>query len=108
MNNHLWGSATWWQGIGAGLVLAMVWHAEKNITRILGAAGICFLFLVAIGLGSDLSDQSRAFFNGMSLAMPIGYALAAWWRWNKLRPKLVYAARHEKQTWLLKLLGEKE
>jgi len=105
-NYDLWGSFTWWQGVAAGLVAALVWHANSSIPKVLGFLGFCLLFAIAIGAGENLSTQSRAFFNGMSLMMPVGYAISAWWRWDRFRPFLLEAATRENHKWLLRLLGE--
>lgn len=106
-NFELWGGFTWWQGIAAGLVTALVWHANSIIPRVFGLLGIFLLFAAAIGAGDNLSVESRAFFNGMSLMLPVGFAISAWWRWDRFRPYLVDAAVRENQQWLLGLLGER-
>lgn len=102
-----WGTANWWLGMLSGLTLALVWHANRSTTRVLGMLGLPLLLATALGLGSNLAQDARSFFNGMSLAMPLGFAISAWWRWNSFRPQLIRIARIENVQWLLRLLGER-
>lgn len=38
-----WGTASWWQGIAAGLALALAWHANHHTAKVLGALGLPLL-----------------------------------------------------------------
>lgn len=104
---HHWGTALWWQGMAAGVTLGLVWHANRAAAKFLGLVGVSLLVAAALGFGTGLPSESQAFFNGMSLAMPIGFGLSAWWRWERFRPRLVMIAKAEHVQWLLRVLGER-
>jgi hypothetical protein len=101
-----WGTLPWYLGALAGLAQALVWYASKAARAFMGLIGIGLLVAVTLGAGDDLSGETRAFFNGCSLAIPVGFALIAYLRWSSFKPKLITVARVEKVKWLLRLLGE--
>ncbi len=45
------------------------------MAKLMGVFGILLLAWLALGNANDLSSHTRAFFNGMSLAMPFGFAI---------------------------------
>ncbi|MDS9917829.1 hypothetical protein RMI87_30445 [Pseudomonas aeruginosa] len=77
------------------------------MAKLMGVFGILLLAWLALGNANGLSTHTRAFFNGMSLAMPFGFAIFIWWRWLAFRPKVVNIAKIEGVNWLLRLLGER-
>ena len=105
-NYELWGGWTWWQGLACGLAVGAAWHANKLVAAVLGLIGFLSLPLIAIGIGDGgLPTASRSFFNGMSIAMPFGYAAGAWWHWETVRPKLLQLAEAHNVKWLVRVLG---
>jgi hypothetical protein len=101
-----WGTSIWYEGCVAGFTLALVWHATKSTNKYLGIVGIIIFSATLFGLGNNLTNESRAFFNGMSLAMLPGLVVSALLRWNRFRPFLIMIARMEDHKWLLRFLGE--
>lgn len=103
---EFWGTNSWWQGCAAGFALAIAWIGNRTVAKLMGGLGLLLLAWIALGNANDLSSHTRAFFNGMSLAMPFGFATFIWWRWQAFRPKVVNIAKIEGVNWLLRLLGE--
>ncbi|WP_213664143.1 hypothetical protein [Stutzerimonas stutzeri] len=101
-----WGTFSWCKGLAAGAATAFVWHASKPMSKALGFVGIALLVAVSLGFGSDLTQGSKIFFNGMSVGVIVGAAISVWWRWDRFRPRLVEQARREDVKWLLRMLGE--
>lgn len=105
-NYELWGEFTWWQGLVCGVVVGAAWHANKLVAAVLGFIGFLSLPLIAIGIGDGgLPSDSRSFFNGMSIALPFGYAAGAWWTWAAFRPQLLQLAEAQNVKWLVRILG---
>ncbi|EKF7416707.1 hypothetical protein ACK249_003746 [Pseudomonas aeruginosa] len=104
---EFWGTKPWWQGCAAGFALAIAWIGNRTVARLMGVFGILLLAWIALGNANELTSHTRAFFNGMSLAMPFGFAIFIWWRWQVFRPKVVSIANIEGVNWLLRLLGER-
>ncbi|MGP0171103.1 hypothetical protein ACSVIJ_04395 [Pseudomonas sp. NCHU5208] len=105
-NYELWGGWTWWQGLVCGGVIGFVWHANRLAAAVLGFIGFLSLPLILIGVGdAGLPNASRSFFNGMSMALPLGYAVGAWWTWDVFRPKLLLLAEAQNVGWLVRMLG---
>jgi hypothetical protein len=101
------GTPVWWEGFIVGILTVLVWHTKEKVSRFLGLFGVIFLVFVAFGLGSNLSEEGKSFFNGMSLGMLPGFFISAWWRWDRFKPVLLTIAKMEDHKWLLRLLGEK-
>jgi hypothetical protein len=102
-----WGAPSWWQGVACGLAVAAVWYASRIVRLIIGLIGLFILFGTALGGADTIQPLSKAFFNGMSIAMVLGLGAIACWRWATVRTWLVAIARQENIGWLLRLLGER-
>lgn len=102
-----WGTFAWCKGLIAGGAIAFVWQASKPISKVMGLAGFVLLVAVSLGFGSDLTQGSKVFFNGMSIGVIVGAAISVWCKWDRFRPRLVEQARLEDVKWLLRLLGER-
>lgn len=103
-----WGTLSWCKGLVAGSAIAFVWHTNSLISKVMGLIGIVLLVAVSLGFGSDLTHDSKAFFNGMSIGVTVGAVISIWWRWDRFRPQFVEQARREGVRWLLRLLGERK
>lgn len=100
------GTDPWWFGLGAGAIVALCWHLNRQIGSVLGVVGVGLLLFAVGGAANNLVSGNHAMFNGMAAGVLLGIWGGAILRWKKLRPLIVQIARIERVTWLSKLLGD--